>query len=91
MCPLFDKPPVIVFLLYILSPRAEGSVLLSSLLESDRAVFAHLALAIELFALFPLWCRHITAFHPVRSRVPHLFTTFSCRRRVSPSTCSSEV
>jgi hypothetical protein len=40
-----------------------GSVLLSSLLESDRAVFAHLALAIELFALFPLWCRHIGAFH----------------------------
>lgn len=46
-----------------------GSVLLSSLLESDRAVFAHLALAIELFALFPLWCRHIAAFHPVRFRV----------------------
>lgn len=41
-----------------------GSVLLSSLLESDLSVFAHLALAIELFALFPLWCRHAGAFYP---------------------------
>ncbi len=54
-----------ILLLSIQSTRNEGSVLHSSLLESDRAVFAHLALAIELFALFPLWCRHITAFHPV--------------------------
>ena len=53
-------------LLCIVSPHDKGSVLLSSLLESDRAVFAHLALAIELFALFPLWCRHFAAFHAVR-------------------------
>ena len=73
MRPLVDNLSVFVLLLCILLPCTEGSVLLSSLLESDRAVFAHLALAIELFALFPLWCRHITAFHPVRSKVAHLF------------------
>ena len=39
-------------------------VLLCSLLQNDRSVFAYLALAFELFALFPLWCRHVAAFAP---------------------------
>ena len=41
-----------------------GSTLLSSLLQDDLSVFAHLALAIEVFALYPLWCRHVKAFSP---------------------------
>ena len=41
-----------------------GRVLLCSLLQNDRSVFAYLALALELFALFPLWCRHVATFAP---------------------------
>ena len=38
-------------------------MLLSSLLPSDQCVFAHITLAIELFALAPLWFRQVTLPH----------------------------